>query len=248
MKFSSSAGGEGLTPAQLQKKLDDLEQKHSLYKAKEMARGKGLSTSGTKRDILTRLFVHHAEHWTPEGVSRVVRVPQTEKYSWQHLIEHPYGMAMWDVAMINGVEQVVYMAREPRKDVEALPDRVDVHWKATSMGMEIGETRVLPVVVMCYFIPLQTIYEVWFNFYGDNWLFRQHAIELLGKQEKLLILFLDQGPKPVRTIGFFNDMAYFFRGHYKMLKEMPAWTDHDFDEAKRRLMERYTADDIWRMK
>jgi hypothetical protein len=51
----------GLTPSKLFKKLDELEGQYTLKELQQMAREKGISPTGTKRDILRSLFVRHAE-------------------------------------------------------------------------------------------------------------------------------------------------------------------------------------------
>jgi len=64
MTTSKELNGEtGLTPSQLFKKLDELEGKYTLKELQQMAREKGISPTGTKRDLLTSLFVKHAETW-----------------------------------------------------------------------------------------------------------------------------------------------------------------------------------------
>lgn len=176
-------------------------------------------------------------------------VPQTTpELSWQFLEQQPYGLAVWDIALVEGVRTIVFMAREPRADLEHLPKRLDAHWKAISLGMEIQGHRVMPIIVMIHFVALQTIYEVWFNFYGEAGEHVQEAFRLLAEQETIYLFFHDQGPEPVRKIGFDNSMRQFFRGHYGMLKAMPEWSDADFNAAKDRLMKQYSCDDLWGMK
>jgi hypothetical protein len=174
-------------------------------------------------------------------------VPQTigGGYSWQALEQLPYGFAIYETALVNNVRTVVFMARESRADIEAISGRMNAYWKAISLGMDIKGTRVMPVVVMIYFIPLETIYEVWFNFYGVEGQLVQESFQLLGQQDTIYLMFHDRGPEPIRKIGFNNNLASFFHGHYGMLKAMPAWSDDDFMEAKRRLMEQYSGEGLW---
>jgi hypothetical protein len=174
-------------------------------------------------------------------------VPEEEQYSWQFLEQLPYGMSMWDIASVEGKQTVVFMAREPRADVEPLPKTPKALWRAMSLGVEIDGHKVMPVIVMIYFVPLQTIYEIWFNFYGEAQESVQEAFTLLGQQPNLYLFFHDRGSEPVRKFGFRNDIAYFFKGHYGVLKAVPEWSDADFNEAKRRLMDRYTGEQLWRL-
>lgn len=176
-------------------------------------------------------------------------VPQTTpEFTWQFLQQQPYGLAVWDIALVEGVRTLVFMAREPGADLVSLPKRLDAHWKAISLGIEIQGHRVMPIIVMIHFVPLQTIYEVWFNFYGEAGEAVQEAFRLLAQQEDIYLFFHDRGEEPVRKIGFTNNLKAFFRGTYGMLKAMPEWSDADFDEAKRQLMEQYTCDQLWRTK
>ncbi len=168
-----------------------------------------------------------------------------EEYSWQFLERVPYGLALWDIALVAGARAVVFMAREPRADVQVLPERVQVRWKAGGIGMEIAGRRIMPVVLLIDFRPLATIYEIWFNFYGEAGAFVQEAFQLLGEQDLLYIFFHDRGPTPVRKFGFPNDIRYFFRGHYGMLKALPAWTDRDFNQAKDHLQSKYGVEQLW---
>ena len=168
-----------------------------------------------------------------------------EEYSWQFLERVPYGLAIWDIALVDGARTVIFMARERRADVAPLPERVQVLWKAGSIGMEIAGRRIMPVIVMADFRPLMTIYEIWFNFYGEAGPFIQEAFLLLGKQNYLYLFFHDCGPTPIRKFAFPNEMKHFFRGHYGMLKALPEWNDRDFNEAKRRLQDRYGGEELW---
>jgi hypothetical protein len=97
--------GSGKTPAQLKEKLDDLEQRHSLKEVKEMARQRGLPTSGNKRKLLTDIFVHHAEHWVAPMTGR-------EKTF--------YAVQWWladesDVRVIDQIETLDQALKEARK-------------------------------------------------------------------------------------------------------------------------------------
>jgi len=179
--------------------------------------------------------------------SRQASTHSVEEYSWQFLQRMPYGLAVWDVALVAGARTVVFMAREPRAHMQALPDRVDVRWKGGSIGMEIAGRRIMPVVVLVDFRPLATIYEIWFNFYGEAGPFVQEAFLLLGKQDYLYLFFHDYGPTPVRGFGFQNEVKHFFRGNYGILKALPEWDDRDFEEAKRRLQDRHGVEQLWGM-
>lgn len=178
-------------------------------------------------------------------------LPQTvpeSQYAWQYLEQLPYGVAMWDAALIDSTRNIVFMAREARADVEPLTESPKALWRVMSLGMEIDDHKVIPVLVLIYFIPLQTIYEVWFNFYGEGKESVQEAFTLLGQQPNLYLFFHDRGPEPVRKFGFVNELAYFFRGQYGVLKAMPEWSDEDFNKAKSLLMDQYTGEQLWRMK
>lgn len=179
-------------------------------------------------------------------------LPQTvgrDEYSWQLLQKQPYGLAIWDLALVEGVSTVVFLAREPRKEVLQFQQKPDAIWKALSFAFDdINGHRVMPVVIMIFFIPLQTIYEIYFNFYGETGKYVQEAFRLLGQQTTNYLFFHDRGPEPVRKIGFDNNLIDFFHGHYGMMKAMPEWSDADFEEAKRRLMTQYTGQQLWGMK
>lgn len=183
------------------------------------------------------------------GAHRVVRVtPQTvptEEYSWQSLQRQPYGLCLWDIVLVNDVRTVVFMAREPRAQMLRVQDKPDAIWKGLSFGYEIEGRKVMPLVVMILFVPLQTIYEVYFNFYGETGEHVQEALRLLGKQPNNYLFFHDRGAEPVRKFGFPNSLDQFFRGHYGMISAVPAWSDDDFNEAKRRLMDQYSGEQMW---
>lgn len=227
-------------------RLDEFEATHSLKQIKAMARERGVSTHGTKREIAARLSTIPSRGRVAQTVPQTM--PGGEEYAWQNLERQPYGLAIWDIPLVEGELTVVFMAREPRAQLLKLPQRTNANWKALSVGTEIRGRRVLPVIVMIHFIPLATIYEVWFNFYGETGWYVQEAFTLLGQQPNNYLFFHDRGPEPVRKIGFPNTMDSFFRGHYGMIKAMPEWSDEDFNEAKRQLMEEYTGDQLWRMK
>jgi hypothetical protein len=182
---------------------------------------------------------------------RVVRlpqvVPQTSEYSWQFLERQPYGLAIWDIALIDGVSTVVFMARERKAELIRVQQNPDAIWKALSFGMDVNGHRVMPVLVMILFVPLQTIYEIYFNFYGETGEEVQKAFKLLGSQKNNYLFFHDRGVEPVRKFGFPNSLDQFFRGHYGMIKAVTEWSDDDFNEAKRRLMDQYTGDQLWGM-
>ncbi len=168
-----------------------------------------------------------------------------EEYSWQFLERVPYGLAIWDVALVAGARAVVFMAREPKADAQALPERVQVRWKAGGIGMEIAGRRIMPVVALIDFRPLATIYEIWLNFYGEAGPFVQEAFQLLGEQDLLYIFFHDYGPTSIRKFGFHNEIKHFFRGNYGILKALPQWTDRDFDQAKGHLQSKYGVEQLW---
>ncbi len=242
MSYKTSPGRR--TPVQLQKKLDEMERKHSLKELREKARQAGVSPSGTKRDIATRLFVRHAETYRSPASMPTTMAKFEPLYSWDFLRKQPYGTALWDLVLLNGHRFVVFLAREPRREVERLPEPVDVFWKHVSIGMEIKGRRVMPVVVLADVIPLQTVYEVWFNFYGAGAELAQEAFDLLGHQSHIFLFFLDDGPEPIRKLAFPNPVGHFFRGHFGMLRAMPAWSDADFNEAKRQIMAKHTVQDM----
>ena len=163
-----------------------------------------------------------------------------EELSWEFLVRQPYGICLWDIPLIRGKREVVFMAREREADVRDLPERVPCHFKAGLLGMG----RVFPVVVLIDFIPLRTIYEVYFNFCAPE---GAEAIALLGRQPNLYLAFYDRGPEAVRIFGFVNNMASYFRLVYVKLKGLPCWTDDEFDRAKEWLMQRYTVEDLEEM-
>jgi hypothetical protein len=180
---------------------------------------------------------------------RLMRVaPQIfprKEYMWQSLQREPYGTAVWETVLIEGDKTVIVMAREAKADLAGLPYKADAVWKGLSFVVEVNGHNVMPVVVMVLFVPLQTIYEVWFNFYGELGEEVQEAFRLLGEQPNLYIFFHDKGPEAVRKFGFGNSLAQFFHGHYGMISAAPAWNDNDFNEAKRRVMSAYTGEEMF---
>jgi len=171
-----------------------------------------------------------------------------EMYSWQYLLANPYGAMMWDIVLINGHKYVAFLAREPQEEVARMKEPIDVHWKGLSIGIEFKDgRRVLPLIILANVLPLGSVYEVWFNFYGEGQVETQEAIHMLSHQSHLFLFFLDRSPEPVRKIVFPNSVDYFFRGHYGMLESMPEWTDGDFNSAKAHLQRKYSVRDLWGM-
>jgi len=165
---------------------------------------------------------------------------EKEELSWEYLVRQPYGICLWDIPLIRGKREVLFMAREREVDVKDLPEKVRCGFKAGLLGMG----RVFPVIVLIDFIPLKTIYEVYFNFCRPE---GTEAITLLGSQPNLYLAFYDTGPEPVRVFGFVNDIANYFKLVYLKLKGLPCWTDDEFDRAKEWLMGSYTVEDLDRM-
>jgi len=235
-------------------KPNDLEANHSLKELQAMAREKGVSPSGTKRSIAKRLAVAggiqedlRTEDKTIRSIPMTMGMPE-EIYSWEYLIRQPYGAMVWDIVLIHGHKYVAFMAREPRWEVQRLPDPVDVHWRGLSLGIEFkGGRRVMAMVLLAHVLPLGSRYEIWFNFYGEGQVETQEAIYMLSHQSHLFLFFIDDGPVPARTLTFPNSVDYFFRGHYGMLQAMPEWTDDDFNRAKAHLQRKYSVMDLWRM-
>lgn len=67
----------GTSFARLQRKLDELERKYTLEQIKEKAIKAGVSTEGSKRDILVNILVRHAETFPPPRA--VPAVPMTDE-------------------------------------------------------------------------------------------------------------------------------------------------------------------------
>ena len=67
-----------MTPDKLFKKIDEIERTHSLKELQEKAKKKGLSPSGTKREIVIRLFGKHARDYRPPAV------PMTDRKHHQY--------------------------------------------------------------------------------------------------------------------------------------------------------------------
>jgi|GEM_PF-1965743 len=255
-------------------KVADMERRYSLRELQAMARQRGVSASGTKRVIAKRLITaagkqeDHVdkavrsfqkkregdlEKDLQEEIQHIFSVPMTmdmsgSTYSWQYLLGRPYGTSVWDIMLVNGQPFVTFMAREETSVVKKLPDPLDVYWKAISMGMVVNNRKVMPVIVMADVLPLDSMYEVWFNFYGEAQDIVQEAFALLAQQSHLFLFFLDKTPEPVRKIAFPNSIAHFFRGHQGMLKALPPWNDDDYDEAKRRIMRDYSPDQLWSLR
>ena len=167
-------------------------------------------------------------------------------YSWQALERQPYGSTIWDIAGLPGESTVVFMIREPIADIERLPQSVDVMWKTGAIGMTVGGRRVMPVVILIDFYPLQSLYELWFNFYGEAGPYIQEAFLLLAKQDERYILFHDRGPIPVGGRRFSNDdMKVTFRGLYSYCKALPPWSDDDFDYAKALIQRERSVKELW---
>lgn len=229
--------------------LDEFEATHSLADLKLMAAAEGISTAGTKRDIARRLLKPPSV-----GPMDIESVPMTipeGNYAWQVLERLPYGSALWDLVMFAPMmeEAVIFMARERAEIASQLPKTSPARWKGLGLPrISSAGNRVMPLVMMIHMPLLKTIYEVWFNFYGENPEFTQQAIEKLGKQEHLYLFFFDRGSQPVKKIAFNNEIAHFFRGQYGILKALPPWSDSEFNEVKSQLMEEYTGEDFWRMK
>lgn len=178
-------------------------------------------------------------------------VPQTlpiEPQAWQRLVKMEYGACMWDTVMIEGIPMVAWLVREAARDVQHLPDKVDALWKVVAIGMDVMGYRVMPIITLIHFLPLDVIYETWFNFYGVDGPIVQEALGMLQFQLMLPLLFLDHGPVPVRKFGFTNNMTTNLKGIYGMISSVPAWTDEAFDTAKIRIEERYTSEDLLAMK
>lgn len=169
-------------------------------------------------------------------------------YSYEFLCTQPYGSALWETVTAYGKPTVVFMAREAKEDISGIPKVLDAHWKAIVLGLDLRGVRIMAIVVMIEFIPLLTIYEVWFNCYGEGGAETQEAFKILGEQENLYLFFFDSEPAPIRQIAFHNQIGHFFRGVSGLVKALPAWTDKDFDEAKRILTKVYPPDVLWRMK
>jgi len=155
-----------------------------------------------------------------------------KEYSWEWLEQQPYSVGLWDVATIDKERRIVFMAREPREDVEPLPKKVIAHWKA---GL-LPHKKVLVLVVMCHFIPLNAIYEFWFNYIHDE---VKEAVDLLSRQGLLYLNFHEVGPTPVRTFAFHNGMRFDFVLLGKKLKEVAPWMDAEFEEAKAAIQAKY---------
>lgn len=166
-------------------------------------------------------------------------------YPWQYLEQQPYGRAIWDIAEVQGTDAVIFLIRESRADVTPLPEAVDVYWKAGGVGMKVAGWRVMPVVIMIKFLSLGTMYEMWFNFYGEAGPTVQKAFTLLGKQDRLYIILFDTGPIPVRSFGFPNNIQHFFRGQYGMIKAITPWDDNLFNLAKLKLQSERGVQELW---
>jgi len=183
----------------------------------------------------------------PAGIETLPMAVPEDMYSWQYLETLPYGLCIWDIARFNGATGVVFMVRESTADIQDLPRSPDAYWKLVSLGTTIDGRRVMPVVALINFLPLHSIYEVWFNFYGEAGKETQGAFQLLAQQSHLMLFFHDRGPEPLAKFAFPNNLAHFFRGHYGMIKAIPEWSDSDFNEAKRRLIHQYSVADLWRL-
>lgn len=167
------------------------------------------------------------------------------EYSWQHLVRRPYGSTMWDIANIDGNDVVIFMIKERAADIEPLPQGVDVHWKAGGIGMHVAGWKVMPVVVMMDFAPLQSIYETWFNFYGESGDIVREAFTALGRQDRLYVLFFDTGPNPVRGFGFTNHIGHLFRGMHGICRALTPWDDNLFNLAKHKLQSERGVQELW---
>jgi len=167
-------------------------------------------------------------------------VPDREELSWEFLVKQPYGIALWDLPLVRGRREVVFIAREREADVKDLPERVACRFKSGLLGMG----RVFPIVVLIDFHPLTTIYEIYFNFCRPE---GSEAVILLGKQPNLYLAFYDTSPEPVRMFSFTNNIATYFKLVYLKLKELPCWTDDEFDKAKEWLMRTYRVEELERM-
>lgn len=163
-----------------------------------------------------------------------------EAYAWQFLVRQPYGIALWDIGLIEGKEALVILARESEGDVERLPRKILAQWR---VGL-VAEDDVLAVVAMVYVPELATIYEIWFNYHAEGEE-KRRAFELLATQPLLILSFWDRGPGEIRTFTFANNISHFFSGVRKILREK-SWTDEEFDRAKEKLMQKHTSDDLWR--
>jgi hypothetical protein len=179
-------------------------------------------------------------------------VPQTampDKSAPANLLKQDYGACLWDTVLIEGQPMTAWLAREVTGDVLHLPDRADALWKIVSFGMERpGGRRVMPIIVLIYFIPLQRIYETWFNFYGVDGEIVREALSFLQFQPILPLLFLDRVPEPVRKFGFSNSLATNLKGIYGMCSAVAPWTDEDFDAVKEAIQNKLSPEDLMALK
>jgi len=167
-------------------------------------------------------------------------VADEEELSWEFLVRQPYGTCLWDIPLVRGRREVVFMARESEATVKELREPVPCRFKSGLLGMG----RVFPVIVLMNFIPLGTIYEVYFNYCSPE---GSEAVALLGHQPTLYLAFYNTGPQPVRIFSFTNPVAGYFKLVYLKLKGLPCWTDEEFDKAKARIMQTYSVEDLDRM-
>lgn len=169
------------------------------------------------------------------------------EYAWQYLVEQEYGRALWGMAKMNGEEVVAILAHETTDDVLGLPEDCKAPWRAGSFRLKLAgqHQKVVPVVLMAKFEPLETFYEVWFNVYADKEWPEREAFTALSKQTFLPLLFFDRGPSPVREFYYVNTLRRFFSSQYHLLRLLPPWTDNDFKRAKEQIEEQYSSERMW---
>ena len=136
--------------------------------------------------------------------------------------------------------QTVLYIREDNQQIKAVPPNPTVEMRAGVM--DVAGVILIPILIKI----AGELYESWLNYHATGGS-GQAALQELATQEQNVVLFFGDSLKQDRSIGFRNSCAKTFALVLEGLKNKPAWTMQEFDQARDQIYTDYPSiEDLWR--
>lgn len=157
----------------------------------------------------------------------------------------PPGSALYEREQIDhGAWEVAWLIREESARIAQLGPSPDIEFRAAAI--EHNGVLLIPVLVRVGPEHQESIYETWINAQQPE----QAGMQVLGElaiQPRLVVHLYGDGCRRVRSLRVSNPHQAFFREVLSTLRERPAWSMAEFDDAREQIYQQYpSVSDLWK--
>ncbi|MGC8647161.1 MAG: hypothetical protein ACP5T9_06495 [Thermoplasmata archaeon] len=150
----------------------------------------------------------------------------------------PVGISTLVLGKVNDEENAIFVVKEEEKYINKIPEEAIINLRT----LGIDSNNVLVIVFLYKLNKNEIIYENYLNIYDTS--DGMKIFNSLMKQNNIIFVFHSMNSRK-RTIMAKNDLKNTLENIKKRVEEYAPWTMGQFNEAKNRIQETYSVEDLW---